>query len=209
MKVKDVHDHAFDASKDVLEELFISGPGMADETNELEYFPIYMLEDFPNLKYLFLQETALKDDTCAHHFDQLHLPNLEYMAINGGELTHVPKFPRLPKLKELRFCYHPIASIAKEAFSDLESLEWLDLSGNGKNQTLTHLDTDALKLGANNLTKLDFEYFNSLTSFAPNFISNISPNLHIDFHGDNVVALEEDVFKPILETLLAGDGFLG
>ena len=63
MKVKDVHDHAFDASKDVLEELFISGPGMADETNELEYFPIYMLEDFPNLKHLSLQMTDLKDDT--------------------------------------------------------------------------------------------------------------------------------------------------
>ena len=207
MKVKDVHDHAFDASKDVLEGLFISGPGMADETNELEYFPIYILEDFPNLKYLYLQETALKDDTFAHHFDQLHLPNLESMTLNGGE--HISKFPRLPKLKYLRFCYQPIASIAKEAFSDLESLEWLDLSGNGKNQTLSHLDTDALKLSAKNLTQLDFRSFNSLTSFAPNFISNISPNLEIDFLDDNIVALEENVFKPILETLLAGNGILG
>ena len=59
-----------------------------------------------------------------------------------------------------------------------------------------------------NLTKLDFEYFNSLTSFSPNFISNISPYLHINFLEDNVVALEEIVFKPILETLLAGDGFI-
>ena len=130
------------------------------------------------------------------------------MAIDGGELTHIPKFPRLPKLKQLQFCYHPIASIAKDAFSDLESLEWLDLSGSGKNQTLTHLDTDTLKLGSMNLTKLDFEYFNSLTSFSPNFISNISPYLHINFLDDDVVALEEIVFKPILETLLAGDGFI-
>ena len=94
MKVKDVHDHAFDASKDVLEDLFISGPGMADETNELEYFPIYMLEDFPNLIYCRLQWTNLKDDTFAHHFDQLKLPNLEILEIIESELTHVPKFPR-------------------------------------------------------------------------------------------------------------------
>jgi len=211
MKVEDVHNHAFDASKDRLEDLILTGPGrwMGYETIELEYFPIYMLEDFPNLIYCRLQWTNLKDDTFAHHFDQLKLPNLEILEIIESELTHVPKFPRLPKLKELHFGNHLIASIAKEAFSDLESLEWLDLSSAGKNQTLTHLDTDTLKLGANNLTKLDFQYFNSLTSFAPNFISNFSPNLQIDFYGDNVVALEEDVFKPILETLLAGDGFLG
>ena len=206
MKVKDVHDHAFEASKDVLEDLNLSGPGMADANNELEFFPMKMLEDFPNLKYFLLQLTSLKDDTFSHHFDQLHLPSLEHLSISGGELTHIPKFPRLPKLTELRFCYHPIASITNEAFSDLESLEWLDLSGNGKNQTLTHLDSNSLLLSSKQFQKLDLGYFNSLVSFSPNFISIPNPNVSIDFVRDNLERVEEDVFRSILETMLPGNG---
>ena len=206
MKVRDIHEHAFESSKDVLEDLFISGGFCGNCNNELEFFPMHMLEGFPNLRYFILQETSLKDDTFAHHFDQLYLPNIESMHITKGQLTHIPKFPTAPKLRDLRFCYNPIATIEQEAFADLESLEWLDLAGNGANQTLTHLETDSLKLNSTNFLKLDFGYFNSLTSFSPGFISNIQPNTVFDFLDNNIMKIEEEAFRDILEVMKSGNG---
>ena len=46
-------------------------------------------------------------------------------------LTNIPKLCMALKLREVRFAYHPLATIESKAFDHLPSLEDLDMAGNG------------------------------------------------------------------------------
>ena len=67
---------------DTITELSISGPSTVNDVNPLTYFPIYILETFPNLKRFLIQETLLSDETFEWHdflipqFSGMTLPNL-------------------------------------------------------------------------------------------------------------------------------------
>ena len=117
-------------------------------------------------------------------------------------LTHVPKLCIAPKLREVRFAYHPLATIEPYAFQHLPNLESLDLAGNGVESTLKVLETDVLAMKAANFSILEMGYFESLESFAPNFISNIQPHTFLNFLDDGVSTIPEEVFREIFETML-------
>ena len=81
MKVVDVHPKAFENMRETLTDLSISGAPMVDGEIPLQYFPIYMLKDFPNLQWFMLQMTMLSDTTFDNEdsepaFSELVLPNL-------------------------------------------------------------------------------------------------------------------------------------
>ena len=81
IKIAEVHPSAFDSMSNTLTSLSISGAGFVDGVNPIEYFPIYILEHFPNLKWFMLQETMLLDQTFDQTFEQplfseMLLPNL-------------------------------------------------------------------------------------------------------------------------------------
>ena len=59
-----------------------------------------------------------------------------------------------PKLKNIRFAYHPLDFITPFAFADLPNLESLDIAGNGAKPTLDVLKKDTLIFEANNFTYL-------------------------------------------------------
>ena len=123
-------------------------------------------------------------------------------------LTNVPKLCIAPKLKHIRFAYHPLSTIETNAFNHLPSLETLDMAGNGVEPTLNMLSTDALALTATNFSKLSMEDFNSLESFSPRFISNIQPHTILNFWYDNIAAITEDTFRELFE-LIASASDLG
>ena len=80
-KVEEVDPEAFANSAGVLEELAITGQGLGDLFNPLKSFPLYILEDFPNLKYFIIAQTLISDETFQWDeqlpkFEDLVLPNL-------------------------------------------------------------------------------------------------------------------------------------
>ena len=117
-------------------------------------FSFSSLAKMTNLKYFALQKTMIEDDSFDDTFTNLDLPELVSFAIAGGNLTRVPKMFTAPKLKNIRFAYHPLDFITPFAFTDLPNLESLDLSGNGANPTLDVLRKDTLLFEANNFTSL-------------------------------------------------------
>ena len=118
-------------------------------------FPLDDLQKMPQLRYFMLQTTKIKDSMFQDsNFSKLVLPELEYLRFTGGLLTQIPKFPEAPKLHDVRFAYHPLEFITPFAFDHLPSLESLDLAGNGINDTLNILRSDALSFKAKNFTKL-------------------------------------------------------
>ena len=93
------------------------------------------------------------------NFSELVLPELESLHFAGGSLTKVPILPEAPKLREVRFAYHPLEFITPFAFDHLPSLESLDLAGNGVDDTLNILKSNTLSFKAKNFTKLGRRYF--------------------------------------------------
>ena len=77
-KVKEIHPEAFLNTAEVLEELAISGLGLDRRLNPLGKFPLYILEDFPNLKRLIIQQTMLSDETFLWSDD---LPKFEELVL--------------------------------------------------------------------------------------------------------------------------------
>ena len=108
----------------------------------------------PILKYFGLQMTMIEDESFEDTFTNLDLPELVSFAIAGGNLTRVPKMFTAPKLKNIRFAYHPLDFITPFAFADLPNLESLDIAGNGAKPTLDVLKKDTLIFEANNFTYL-------------------------------------------------------
>ena len=49
-------------------------------------------------------------------------------------------------------------------------------------------------------------YVESLTGFEEHFISGMSPDAELNFHGSNIVYLEESVFRPVVDILMQGSG---
>ena len=79
INIKDVHPLAFDKTANYIEGLSISGQGFVHGTNPIEYFPLHILETFPNLRWFMLQETMLSDKTFEDSkppFSDLVLPNI-------------------------------------------------------------------------------------------------------------------------------------
>ena len=122
-------------------------------------------------------------------------------------LTNVPKLCMAPKLREIRFAYHPFATIESKAFDHLPSLEDLDLAGNGPStpayeQTMKVLETNALAMtAAANFSFLSMGEWEHLESFNPGFITNIKPHMAIDFSGNNINTIPEQSFREIFEIL--------
>ena len=87
-------------------------------------------------------------------FESLNLPELVAFNIAGGTLTKVPKMFNAPKLRNVRFAYHPLEYITPFAFDSLPSLESLDLSGNAANPSLSILKANSLAFTSSNFTKL-------------------------------------------------------
>ena len=117
----------------------------------------------PNLKYFRLQMTMIEDESFDDTFTDLVLPELLSFAVAGGNLTRVPKMFTAPKLRDVRFAYHPLDYITPAAFANLPNLESLDLAGNGAKPTLDVLKTDSLVIEANNFTRLGRSVFIHLT----------------------------------------------
>ena len=113
----------------------------------------------PNLKYFGLQMTMIEDESFDDTFTDLVLPELLSFAVAGGNLTRVPKMFTAPKLRDVRFAYHPLDYITPAAFANLPNLESLDLAGNGAKPTLDVLKTDSLVIEANNFTRLGLSVF--------------------------------------------------
>ena len=108
----------------------------------------------PSLRNFGLQNTMIEDESFDGTFTDLVLPEILSFAIAGGNLTRVPQMFTAPKLKNIRFAYHPLHYITPFAFANLPNLESLDLAGNSANPTLDVLKTDALIFEANNFTNL-------------------------------------------------------
>ena len=108
----------------------------------------------PSLRNFGLQNTMIEDESFDGTFTDLVLPEILSFAIAGGNLTRVPIMFTAPKLKNIRFAYHPLQYITPYAFTNLPNLESLDLAGNSANPTLDVLKTDALIFEANNFTNL-------------------------------------------------------
>ena len=84
-KVEEIHPEAFLNTAGFVEELAISGLGLDRRLNPLDKFPLYILEDFPNLKRLIIQQTMLSDETFLWSDD---LPKFEeLMLLNLGKFT--------------------------------------------------------------------------------------------------------------------------
>ena len=113
----------------------------------------------PNLKYFNLQRTMIEDESFDDTFTDLVVPELLIFSVSGGNLTRVPKMFTAPKLRDVRFAYHPLNFITPAAFANLPNLESLDLAGNGANPTLDVIKTDSLVIEANNFTRLGLYYF--------------------------------------------------
>ena len=113
----------------------------------------------PNLKYFNLQRTMIEDESFDDTFTDLVLPELLIFSVSGGNLTRVPKMFTAPKLRDVRFAYHPLNFITPAAFANLPNLESLDLAGNGANPTLDVIKTDSLVIEANNFTRLGLYFF--------------------------------------------------
>ena len=99
-----------------------------------------------------------------------------------GHLTRLPKMPIAPKLKSLRFCYHPLAEIEPYAFKYLPNLESLELSGTGANQTMTSLEPNSLAFES----ILQMVHFESLQDICPNFTRNIQPYSCFNFYKSGI-----------------------
>ena len=77
IKIAEVHPSAFERMSNTLTSLSISGAVYVDGVSPIEYFPIYILEHFPNLKWFMLQDTMLSDTTFEQTlFSEMVLPNL-------------------------------------------------------------------------------------------------------------------------------------
>ena len=87
-------------------------------------FPLDDLQKMPQLRWFMLQMTQIQDSMFQDsNFSELVLPELEYLHFTGGSLTKVPIFPEAPKLRNVRFAYHPLDFITPFAFDHLISLD--------------------------------------------------------------------------------------
>ena len=125
-------------------------------------FPFSSLGMMPNVKYFWLQMTMIEDESFDDTFTNLDLPELLSFAIAGGNLTRVPMMFTAPKLKDIRFAYHPLEYITPFAFAKLPNLESLDLAGNGANPTLDVLKRDTLIFQSKFFTNLSIFIFSIL-----------------------------------------------
>ena len=97
--------------------------------------------------------------------------------------------PIAPKLKRIRFSYHPLAEIAPYAFQHLPNLESLDLSaisGHGVNPTMTTLEPNSLAFESSSFQSLKMIYFESLQEICPNFTRNIQPYSCFNFLSSSI-----------------------
>ena len=70
------------------------------------------------------------------------------------------------------------------------------------------MKTDSLNFSsANKFSILDMDYFNSLAN-ETNFIEGITKETRINFMDANIVTLEENVFRPLVEVRRQGDGWI-
>ena len=128
-------------------------------------------------------------------------------------LTNIPKLCMAPKLREVRFAYHHLATIESKAFDHLPSLEDLDMAGNGPStpgfeQTMKVLETKTLAMtAAANFSFLSMGEWEYLESFNPGFITNIKPHTAMDFMDNNINTIPEQSFREIFEILATSERF--
>ena len=114
---------------------------------------------------------------------------------------------KAPNLKNIRLAYHPITSIEPYAFDHLQSLHWLDLSGNAVEQPMDLMTTHSLSMtSATNFSELSMSYWSNLKSFEPGFISNIQPHACLDFLDSGIEIISKEAFYDVFQTLASYDG---
>lgn len=95
----------------------------------LQYIPKGLGETFKNLEVLHILSSELKEITKE---DLKQFPNLKSLWVNDCNLVHLESglLQFNPKLKEVRFQYNEIISIAADIFEPLKDLEKADLGAN-------------------------------------------------------------------------------
>jgi Leucine-rich repeat (LRR) protein len=151
------------------------------------------------LQSKFLRAASIFSDMNVRFYNNLHT-----LKINDTKINRIPDFAFKKyfqtSLTTIDFQNNLISTIGKNAFQGLTQVESINLAHN----QISFIDGEAFSLdkGINSEFVLNIDLSNNLltsTSFNKTAFSNIKRPVSILFAKNNLKALDENIFKPLLE----------
>ncbi|CAG0885486.1 unnamed protein product [Darwinula stevensoni] len=153
----------------------------------------------PKLRELHLYDNFLNS------FPAFKSENLEILRLDNNKITNVEVDGwATPSLRELNIAKNPLLKFPSAAIKGMKNLEKFYYSESNVGPTVSsgflEFQSKALKLvtlWSNNISILDKDA-----------ITGLGPNTTVQLTNNDIVILSEEIFRPMLEILSAGDGVL-
>ncbi|CAG0884912.1 unnamed protein product [Darwinula stevensoni] len=193
-----------------------------DNSTMASLHPSALLSSQDQLDFVYIRLCPMKE----FPWDTLpQLTSLTALYLKYNRLTAIPSI-QSPSLDQMILSHNRISNLEAEWFAP--SLTFLDLSDNPIStiphgffegfQNLTLFACRKCELGPTLLSgTLEFysenlQYVilihNNISSIEPNAIAGLTPDTTIYLQANNITELTEEVFRPILEVLVFGSGYI-
>ncbi|CAG0896790.1 unnamed protein product [Darwinula stevensoni] len=190
--VKRIHPSVILSSEDRLVNFTI-------RNSPLEEFPFYLLPRFPRLKILSLVNNSLTS------VPELRSESLQLLSISRNKITRLEENAWVtPNLKFLDIGDNPLSGIPSAVIMSLEKLEKFWCSGCNLGPTIS---TGVLQFQSEALKMVSL-WSNGISGLEPKAITGIKANTEVHLTRNKIATLNEETFRPILEIMPVGMGFL-
>ena len=154
----------------------------------LEYFPIDIVDSFPNVKSINVFRTSLKEIS-SKNFHGLN--KVESLNLIANQISSIDEnaFDDFAVIYRIQLNRNKLTSIPAKLFSKLSTLDTLHLEDN----EITALDGDIFK----NNHKLAILHLssNKLTSFVPGTFDSLVKMRQIGFYNNQITSVDSKLFK--------------
>ncbi|CAG0901237.1 unnamed protein product [Darwinula stevensoni] len=193
-----LHPGAILPSKDRLRELKLSRCGMGKIPGGMEEFPWDILPQFNKLTRLYLTINALTT------LPAIQSASLEQIQIGDNQIMTLESGSSLPRLSFFSMGWNPISEIPPGFFSDMEGLRDYYCMGCSLGPTLATRTFD-FHNGRIRIFQLED---NSISALEVDAITGLQPSTQIYLRENEIEVLAMDSFRPMLDVLSQGAGFI-
>ncbi|CAG0899420.1 unnamed protein product [Darwinula stevensoni] len=177
--------------KDVLEEVRVLD-------SRLGSFGFVLLTALSHLAVLDLEGNALTV------LPVLRNPSLQFLNVEMNQIATVEGGWSVPNLKQLQMGRNPIVDFPSGVFEGLESLEQFSCFSCNLGPTLR---AGFLASQSPSLVSVDLR-FNDIVNLEPGAITGLAAHTNLDLRSNKIEELTEEIFRPMVEAVAAGSGFI-
>ncbi|CAG0900481.1 unnamed protein product [Darwinula stevensoni] len=168
--------------------------------SRLKSFHFDIIPEFPRLKRLWLYGNSLSS------VPAIHSKSLDILCLSTNNIKRVEQDGwATPNVTEFNIGYNPLSELPLRVIKSMEKLEEFFCSGCSLGPTLS----SGLLEFRSKAFKWVVLWSNGISRLEPRAIKGLTADSEVILAENNIATLDEAIFRPLLEVMSLGEGFLG